>query len=186
MTFISIKQLPSKTGETVKLRGWLHHVRRQGKLTFLVLRDPTGFLQAVIKPSSADQPKSVANKLTRETAVYLTGIAQKDPRAPYGGIELQVINIEKVISYASPDLEHEIRPDSGPQVFLDKRHLVLRGEKAADIMRIRDFTMRYLREFFFNRMFVEVTPSTIVQTQVEGGSTLFSFNYFDQEAYLTQ
>jgi len=91
-----------------------------------------------------------------------------------------------VISYALPDLEHEIRPDSGVQVLLDKRHLVLRGEQASQIMRFRDLITRSFREFFFSREFVEVTPSTIVQTQVEGGSTLFAFDYFEQEAYLTQ
>ena len=88
--------------------------------------------------------------------------------------------------YASAELEYEIRPDSGPSILLDKRHLVLRGEKAADIMRFRDYSTRSLREFFFGREFTEVTPSTIVQTQVEGGSTLFKFNYFNDEAYLTQ
>ncbi|MHA2109719.1 MAG: amino acid--tRNA ligase-related protein, partial [Candidatus Hodarchaeales archaeon] len=91
-----------------------------------------------------------------------------------------------VIDYASPELEYEIRPDSGPQVLLNKRHLVLRGEQASNIMRFRDTVTRSFRKFFFLRDFVEVTPSTIVQTQVEGGSTLFGFKYFEQDAYLTQ
>jgi asparaginyl-tRNA synthetase len=99
---------------------------------------------------------------------------------------LQLTTINPVISNASPELEYEIRPDSGPQVMLDKRHLVLRGEQASDIMRFRDQVTRNFREFFFSRDFIEVTPSTIVQTQVEGGSTLFSFKYFENDAYLTQ
>jgi asparaginyl-tRNA synthetase len=186
MKFIPLIQLPQKIGESLRVRGWLHHVRRQGKLTFLVIRDPSGYVQAVVKPGIGEPSFSIAKKLTRETAVILEGTVKEDERAPYNGIELQVTAIEPVINYASPELEFEIRPDSGPQVYLDKRHLVLRGENASNIMRFRDYTTRSFRSFFYERDFVEVTPSTIVQTQVEGGSTLFSFKYFDQDAYLTQ
>ncbi|MFX0124074.1 MAG: asparagine--tRNA ligase [Candidatus Hodarchaeota archaeon] len=187
MKYIPIKKLQEKVDESVKVRGWLHHVRRQGRLIFLVIRDPSGFVQAIVKPKTINKTGfQVAEQLTRETAVTAEGIVKKDNRAPYIGIELQLTAINPVISYASPELEYEIRPDSGPQVLLDKRHLVLRGEHASNIMRFRDLITRAFREFFFQREFVEVAPSTIVQTQVEGGSTLFSFKYFEHEAYLTQ
>jgi asparaginyl-tRNA synthetase len=185
--FISIKNLQEKIDESVNVRGWLHHVRRQGRLIFLVIRDPSGFVQAVVKPKTiGDTNFQVAEQLTRETAVIAEGVVKEDKRAPYLEVELQLTSIKPVIKYASPELEHEIRPDSGPQVLLDKRHLVLRGEQASNIMRFRDLVTRAFREFFFGREFVEVAPSTIVQTQVEGGSTLFAFKYFEHEAYLTQ
>ncbi len=187
MKYIPIKKLQETVDEKVQVRGWLHHVRHQGRLIFLVIRDPTGYVQAVVKAVTVgDTVFKVAEKLTRETAITAEGIVKKDKRAPYIGIELQLTAINPVIDYASPELEYEIRPDSGPQVLLDKRHLVLRGEQASDIMRFRDYITRSFRDFFYGRDFVEVTPSTIVQTEVEGGSTLFAFKYFEHEAYLTQ
>ena len=60
-------------GEEVNVRGWLHHVRRQGRLIFLVIRDPTGYVQAVIKPTIGKAFFKVAEKLTRETAVTAKG-----------------------------------------------------------------------------------------------------------------
>ncbi|MFX0014958.1 MAG: asparagine--tRNA ligase [Promethearchaeota archaeon] len=187
MKYIPIKKLREKVDDEVYIRGWLHHVRQQKRLIFLVIRDHTGYVQAVIKAKTiGDAPFKAAEKLTRETAVIAKGIVKEDDRAPYIGLELQINVINPVIGYASPELEYEIRPDSGPQILLDKRHLVLRGEQASNIMRFRDHITRAFRAFFFQREFIEVTPSTIVQTQVEGGSTLFSFKYFEHDAYLTQ
>ncbi len=186
MEYKAIKELPTKAGELVTIRGWLHRVRRQGKLIFFIIRDYSGYVQAVAKPSIGKAKFVIAEQLTRETAIIATGLVKEDKRAPYLGLEIQIKSIQPALNIASPELEQEIRPDSGPQVYLDKRHLVLRGERASDIMRFRDLTTRGFRKFFFERDFVEVTPSTIVQTQVEGGSTLFGFKYFEQDAYLTQ
>ena len=153
MKYISIKDLPRNIDKEIWTRGWLHHVRRQGKLIFLVIRDPTGFVQAVVKSSIGESAFSIAEQLTRETAVTAKGTVKEDKRAPYNGIELQLQEINPVICNASPELEFEIRPDSGPQVMLDKRHLVLRGEQASDIMRFRDQVTRNFREFFYRQVY---------------------------------
>ncbi|MHA2224976.1 MAG: asparagine--tRNA ligase [Candidatus Hodarchaeales archaeon] len=187
MNYVSVNNLRNCIGSKVLVRGWLHHVRHQGRLVFIVIRDHSGYVQAVAKQSQiGDSNFKIIERLTRETAVIVEGTVKEDKRAPYYGIELQITSVRIVISKASPELEFEIRPDSGPQIFLDKRHLVLRGEQASNIMRFRDKVTRSFREFFFGRDFIEVAPPTIVQTQVEGGSTLFSFKYFEHEAYLTQ
>jgi asparaginyl-tRNA synthetase len=68
----------------------------------------------------------------------------------------------------------------------DLRHLELRGETATACMRFRALLLREFREKFNDRRVVEVTPPCMVQTSVEGGSTLFEFDYYGSKAYLTQ
>jgi hypothetical protein len=46
--------------------------------------------------------------------------------------------------------------------------------------------LRAFRERFNAKRITEVTPPCMVQTSVEGGSTLFEFDYYGAKAYLTQ
>jgi asparaginyl-tRNA synthetase len=182
-----IKDIPTRIEKTVVIRGWIAFARKQGSLTFYIIRDPTGYIQSILKKNTFDDKENIKmySELPRETLVELTGLVRKDERAPYLGIELQIKKI-KILGKSSPDIENEYRKDSGSQVLLDKRHLVIRSEGASTILRIRGKIMNELNRFYEEEDFVLVTPPTLVQTQVEGGSTLFPLKYFEEEAYLTQ
>ncbi|KAF4003712.1 tRNA synthetases class II (D, K and N) family protein [Saccharomyces cerevisiae] len=53
-------------------------------------------------------------------------------------------------------------------------------------MKVRAALLKSVRRVYDEEHLTEVTPPCMVQTQVEGGSTLFKMNYYGEEAYLTQ
>ena len=75
---------------------------------------------------------------------------------------------------------------SDPSILADLRHLVLRGETASAILKLRASLLSAFRDSLVSHDLLEVTPPCLVQTQVEGGATLFKLDYYGQPAFLTQ
>jgi len=89
-----IEALPphAGSGQAVAVRGWVTTTRSSGKIAFVVLRDGTGSLQAVLsKKEVPDAAWEAFGKLTQETSVEVTGLVRADARAP-GGVELTALS----------------------------------------------------------------------------------------------
>src|SRR5437879_9883182 len=85
-----IEELPRLAGQPVTVRGWVATTRSSGKIAFIVLRDGTGYLQAVLsKKDVPDSAWDAFGKLTQETEVAATGTVRADPRGACG-VELTV------------------------------------------------------------------------------------------------
>ena len=92
--YACIRDLPSLAGRTITVRGWVMTTRSSGKIGFVVLRDGSGYLQAVLLKNEIPAAEWDRFKaLTQETAVAVTGSARAEARAP-GGVELAVEAIE--------------------------------------------------------------------------------------------
>lgn len=184
---IKIRDAKNHRGKRVMIQGWAHRVRLQGKmLMFLILRDGTGYLQCVLAKTICQQAQELG--FQTESTLKLSGLLKELPpgKSAPGGHELAVEKIELIGNAPPGGIDNALNEESGVDVQLDQRHLMLRGENLSRIMMFRSLLTKHLRGHYFDRGFVEVTPPTLVTGQVEGGSTLFKLNYFGEEAYLTQ
>ena len=148
----------------------------------VVLNDPFFFVRRC--RSSQQCQTYEALMLTRESTVTLYGTIKevKAGQAAEGGHELHV-DFWEVVALApggSEAVDSKFNAEAGPEVLFDNRHMVLRGEKAAKIMKMRSVVLSAFRAHLFDQGYFEVTPPCLVQTQVEGGSTLFSLSYYGQ------
>jgi asparaginyl-tRNA synthetase len=170
------------TGETVTIRGWVHRHRSSGGIVFAVVRDSTGVLQATVKNDEAkDDAFEAADEVGLEASVIVTGTVAEDDRAP-GGYELKTRDFR----VHGPSEDFPIYEDQSVSYLLDKRHLWLRSREMTDTMKVKHRLLRAFRTFFDERRYTEITPSVVTTNAAEGGATVFTFDYFDDEAYLSQ
>ncbi|MCX6773156.1 MAG: asparagine--tRNA ligase [Candidatus Micrarchaeota archaeon] len=170
------------SGKQVKIRGWVHRSRTSGGLCFLVIRDSTGVMQCAVKKDAVgEQAFTDASSAFIESTILIEGTVKDDKRAP-GGFELAATQVQ-LVAKGEP---FPIAKDQSVEFLMDTRHLWLRSQRLTSIMKGRHYILKYLREFFDNEGFFEMTPPIITQAGCEGGSTLFEFDYFGQKAYLTQ
>ncbi|CAJ2510108.1 Uu.00g060080.m01.CDS01 [Anthostomella pinea] len=180
-----------KKGTRVKVMGRIHRLRAQKQATFITLVDGHGQLQCVL--IAGDLTKTYdALTFAQGTSLALYGKMRKVPagqKAP-DDRELHVDYYE--VLGASPSDEDAITSRVSAQQnqwdaqMLDNRHLVLRGENASSLMKIRAATEGAFQQVYKDLQLTKVSPPALVQTQVEGGATLFSAPYYDEMAYLTQ
>ena len=182
----TIAEIGKHEGQAVMIRGWLYNLRESGKLLFPQFRDGSGIIQGVV-PKNAVPPEvfDAIKTLTQESSVIVEGKVRADKRA-HGGYELDVLNVQVVqrVPEASP---YPITPkEHGTDFLMEHRHLWVRSQRQAAILRVRAEIIKAARDFFDERGFTLTDPPIITPAACEGTSTLFPVDYFDDQAFLTQ
>ena len=182
----TIAEIGKHEGESVTLRGWLYNMRASGKLLFPQFRDGSGVIQGVV-PKNAVTPEvfEAVKTLTQESSVIVEGKVRADARAP-GGYELDVANVQVVQRVPETD-PYPITPkEHGTEFLMEHRHLWVRSQRQASILRVRAEIVKAMRDFLDERGFTLTDPPILTPAACEGTSTLFPVDYFDEQAYLTQ
>ena len=182
----TIAEIGKHEGQTVTVRGWLYNLRESGKLLFPQFRDGSGIIQGVV-PKNAVTPEvfDAVKTLTQESSVIVEGKVRADKRAP-GGYELDVANVQ-VVQRVPESTPYPITPkEHGTDFLMEHRHLWVRSQRQAAILRVRAEIIKAARDFFDERGFTLTDPPIITPAACEGTTTLFPVDYFDEQAYLTQ
>ncbi len=183
MEWVYIEDVGRHEGTAITLKGWLYNRRSSGKLHFLQVRDGTGVLQCVVfKNDVPPELFALADHLTQESSLIVTGTVRADQRAPLG-YELSVTDLELVhLAEAYPITPKE----HGVAFLLDHRHLWLRSTRQHAILRVRSTIVRACRDYFDGKGFTLLDAPIFTPAACEGTTTLFATDYFGEQAYLTQ
>ncbi len=178
-----IADFHKEEGKQVKVKGWLTNKRISKGLVFIVLRDGSGFVQAVVDLNTVgNESFEQAKSLPQESSLELYGKVLKDEKQ-IGGYELQVEKLN-IISVAE---EYPISNKAhGTDFLMNNRHLWLRSKRQWAIMRVRNNIIFAIHKFFQKEKFMQMDAPIFTGNACEGTTTLFSTEFYENPAYLTQ
>ncbi|MBI9014964.1 MAG: aspartate--tRNA(Asn) ligase [Clostridiales bacterium] len=164
----------------VTVSGWIHRIKKLKAVVFVILKDRTGYIQLAMDPNTFGH-------LKLETVISATGTVVSGANK-YGQFEIQVKSLS-VLSEVTEDLPIKINGktlDIGLDTMLNNRVLSLRHEQESAIFKIQAVISQSFKSFLITRDFTEIHSPKLVKEGAEGGSNVFSLDYFGDVAYLAQ
>jgi len=178
-----IEKIGASVGKEATLAGWVYNKRSSGKVRFVILRDGTGIIQCVfLKGQVPDAAFELADSVTQESSVAITGLVREEKRAP-GGFELTATDL-KLIQLAEP---YPITlKEHGVEFLMEHRHLWLRSARQHAVLRIRSEIIKAMRDYLDDNGFVLSDTPILTPAAGEGTTTLFPVDYYGEQVYLAQ
>ncbi|MDD4614408.1 MAG: asparagine--tRNA ligase [Caldisericia bacterium] len=170
--------------QDVTINGWVYNIRTSGKILFVIVRDGTGFIQCVVvKSQVGEETFENIKHLSQESSIAFTGCIKEDQRSPWG-YEMDVTEARVVHAVTE---EYPIQLKDHGVGFLSKyRHLWIRTPSQRAILMIRAEVVQSIRDFLNNNGFVNFDSPIITGSAPEGTTSLFTLDYFGEQAYLSQ
>jgi aspartyl-tRNA synthetase len=183
----SVDVKPEMDGQEVTLFGWVQDIRDLGALRFVILQDREGTVQVtVLRKKVSAEVLSKFDALQRRYVIGVKGIVKRTDMTPRG---IEVIPKEiKIFNVATAQLPIDVtgKTPASLEVRLDARALDLCQEENVAIFKVQHQALEAIRDFLFERGFLEVHSPRMIASATEGGAQLFTVDYFGNKAYLAQ
>jgi nondiscriminating aspartyl-tRNA synthetase len=184
---ILISEAFKSKSKKVELAGWVKNTRALGKIKFIVLGDCSGEIQVTGVEKEIDKKVfEQMDKLPKESVILVKGELKDAKQAP-GGKELvpeEIIVLNKSEELLPLDISESSKTEFPKR--LDYRFLDLHRKKVQAIFKIQSVIANTFRNHFYKKGYMEMQPPCIISAASEGGTELFSVQYFEKKAYLAQ
>lgn len=174
-------------GSRATIEGWVHAVRNQGKILFVVVRNEYGLFQGVtLKKDEAIF--TTGKELTDESVIQMSGVIQLQKAAPQG-VELfldSIVVLSKADAQLPIPISEHAENEADLQNRLDWRWIDLRHDNKRLIFETWTTMEQAARNYWVDNGFIEIHSPKLLGTPSEGSAELFELDYFGKKAYLAQ
>ncbi|GLC46632.1 hypothetical protein PLESTB_001761700 [Pleodorina starrii] len=210
-TWTKVEDLSKELSEQkVLVRARIHTTRGKGKSAFLVLRQRTATVQAILFADDQTVSKGMvkyATQIPKESIVDLEGVVKVPENLIEGcsqkDVELKVTAIRAVSRAAALPFElvdasrseeevkaaaekGEILPTVGQDLRLDNRFLDLRTPANQAIFRVQSAVCQLFKDTLLAEGFQEIHTPKLIAGASEGGAAVFRLDYMGTPACLAQ
>lgn len=180
MKRVMINEINNYINKKIVIKGWVYRIRKLKAITFIILRDRTGYVQCV---ASNDEFK--LNSIKVEAVISIYGMV-KESENKYNKFEVEQLNIINNVLAELPIELNKENLDINLDTKLNNRMLSIRHDKVNSIFKIQNIIANSFREYLNNEGFTEISTPKLVKEGAEGGTELFKVEYFEKQAYLAQ
>lgn len=186
-TIYSSQLDPSMDGKEVVVMGWISSVRDHGNLVFVLLNDKEGQMQITAKAGVCpDEIKESLVKLKEQSTIAVKGVVKPSAKAPRGvEISPRELRVFSIVEKIAP-FQWQTKTVPNIDTRLELRAIDLRRNILQHVFKMRSLVLKSIRDYLYEKEFLEVNTPKMIATATEGGAALFPIFYYNKEAFLAQ
>ncbi len=175
MERILIKEVGKRSGEKVKLAGWVQSIRSHGKILFFDLRDASGIAQIVFTPKDNEELYERAKEVRPEWVIEIEGEIKDRPEGMQnkeietGNVEIKAVFLNvfskaKTLPFPIDTEGYEINEKHR----LEYKYIDARRPRIRRNLEIRHKVIKFMRDFLVSEGFIEIETPVLTKSTPEG------------------